>query len=69
MITPKPGQLIRFKDRKQFPNGEIYLVIERCLPPTGRMWDVELAWKVLTPAGRYDYVHDSYLKQMEVVKT
>jgi len=69
MITPKPGQLIRFKDRKLFPNGEIYLVIERCPPPEEYMWGLSLVWKVITPAGKYDYVQDIYLKQMEVVKT
>ena len=77
MITVRVGQLIRFKDRKKFPNGEIYLVLERCPLPERCRWErddsgalkILMGWKVLGPKSNYEYVHDSFLKNMEVVKS
>jgi len=75
MITVRVGQLIRFKDKKKFPNGEVYLVLERCSLPEKYRWrehgalKIQMCWKVLGPNSNLEYVEDSFLKDMEVVKS
>jgi len=82
MITVRAGQLIRFKDKKKFPNADVYLVLERCPLPEKYCWPAyelgtlkiqmywfQICWKVLGPNSNIEYVQDSFLKDMEVVKS